>query len=217
MQLRDKQRSDLRIAIIGGGIGGAASALALKKQGIRAEIYEQAPLLAEVGAGIGLRPPTVQLFKDWGIYEQIEQKSDQSNYMEILGRNGEVKIKENWPVLTGNPEESWARLIHRADLLDTLLSQLPADSIHLNYRCQSIKQHENHAEIHFENGHSFEADLIIAADGIRSLTRSELINDVEPVYSGFHAYRTIISEDAALGMASEENNLRKYGDGRGQG
>jgi salicylate hydroxylase len=216
MRLKDQKMSKLRVVIIGGGIGGAATAVALKKQGIHAEVYEQAPVLAEVGAGIGLRPPTIQLFKEWGIYEQIEKKSCQSDYMEILTGNGEVKIKESWPVLTDNPEESWARLIHRADLLDTFLAQIPSDSIHLNHRCKSIIQHENYAEVHFENGHSIEADLVIAADGIRSLIRSKLISADKPVYSGFHAYRTIVSEEDTFGMAFDDNILRIYVDGQVQ-
>ena len=208
--------SELRVAIIGGGIGGAAAAVALKNQGIRAEIYEQASVLAEVGAGIGMRPPTVQLFKDWGIYEQIEKRSWQSDTMEILSGKGEVKVKESWPVLTENPEEKWARLIHRADLLNTFLEQLPADSIHLNHRYKSIIQHENYAEVHFENGHTIEADVVIAADGIRSRIRSQLISAEQPVYSGYHAYRTVISEEEAYGMSADDNTLRIYVDGQVQ-
>ncbi|WP_428911996.1 FAD-dependent monooxygenase [Niallia sp. Krafla_26] len=216
MLLKDKKMTELRVAIIGGGLGGAATAVALQKEGIRSEIYEQAPALAEVGAGIGIRPPTIQLFKDWGIYEQIEEKSCQSDYMEILAGNGEVKIKEHWPILTDNPDENWARLIHRADLLDTFLAPLPADSIHLNHRCKSIIPHENYAEVHFENGHSIEADLVIAADGIRSLIRSELIRADKPVYSGFHAYRAVVSEEDTFGMASDDNILRIYAEGHVQ-
>ncbi len=199
MCIKDKEKSELRVAIIGGGIGGAATAVALKNQGIRAEVYEQASVLAEVGAEIGMRPPTVQLFKDWGIYDEVKKKSSQSDYMEILGGNGELIMKENWPVLTDNPEERWARLIHRADLLDTFLAHLPSDSIHLKHRCKSIIPYDDYTEVQFENGHSIEADLVIAADGIHSRIRTELFSSDEPVYSGFHAYRTIVdTEDDAL-------------------
>lgn len=211
-----KKLSELRVAIIGGGIGGASTAVALQKEGIHADVYEQVPVIAEVGAGIGLRPPTIQYFKNWGIYEQIAKKSCQSEYMELLTGDGDVFIKENWPVLTNNLEERWARLIHRADLLDTLLEQLPSESIHLNHRCASIIHHENSAEVHFENGHTIEADLVIAADGIRSLIRSKLISADEPVYSGFHAYRTIVSKEDTFGMAFDDNILQIYVDDKVQ-
>lgn len=211
-----QSKAELRIAIIGGGIGGAAAAVALRNAGFCPEVYEQAPVLSELGAGIGMRPPTVQYFRDWGIYDQIEKVSCQSEYMEILSGYGDLLIKEKWPVLTNNAEERWARLIHRADLLETLLANLPAGSIHLNHRCASIVQHDHVAEVTFENGRSIEADLVIAADGIRSLVRSKLFSSVEPIYSGFHAYRTIVSKEGSFGMASDENILRIYVDGEVQ-
>lgn len=65
-----KSKSELRIAIIGGGIGGSSAAVALKAKGIRADVYEQAPALGEVGAGIGIRPPSVNCFKN-GVYMRI--------------------------------------------------------------------------------------------------------------------------------------------------
>ena len=62
-----KSKAELRIAIIGGGIGGTSIAIALNAKGIRADVYEQAPAFAEVGAGIGIRPPSVNCFKKWGL------------------------------------------------------------------------------------------------------------------------------------------------------
>ncbi|MED1605074.1 NAD(P)/FAD-dependent oxidoreductase [Cytobacillus kochii] len=209
-----KTISTIKVAIIGGGIGGAAAAIALHKQGIEVDVYEQAPIQREVGAGIGLRPPTIRYFKDWGIYDQIAKKSSESLYMEIIAGNGPVLIKEKWPVLTDNPEEQWARLIHRADLLDIFIAQLPKEKVHLSHRCHSIVENENYVEVLFENGHKIQADLVIAADGIRSIVRSKIFGDIQPVYSGFHAYRTIVDEDATIGMVSEENILRIYVDGQ---
>ena len=63
-------KKELRIAIIGGGIAGASAAVALNAKGIRADVYEQAPSFGEVGAGIGIRPPTVRCFKEWGFTKQ---------------------------------------------------------------------------------------------------------------------------------------------------
>ena len=66
-------KKELRIAIIGGGIGGASAAVALNAKGIRADVYEQAPSFDEVGAGVGIRPPTVRCFKKWGLYEALKK------------------------------------------------------------------------------------------------------------------------------------------------
>ncbi|MCU5031402.1 FAD-dependent monooxygenase [Bacillus thuringiensis] len=211
--LKNKRKSDLRVSIIGGGIGGLATAIALHNEGIHAEVYEQASALKEVGAGIGLRAPSMHLFKHWGIYEEIVEKSVQSDFMEVLTGKGTTIVKEQWPLLTEKSDEKWARLIHRADLLNTLISQLPPETIHLNHKCESIIEHENNVEIHFVNGDSISTDLVIAADGIHSVARSIFSNDA-PVYSGYHAYRTIVDQEDTLGLIPNDNTTRIYMDDR---
>lgn len=124
MRFKNKKMTDSKVVIIGGGIGGAA-AVALQAKGIRADVYEQAPVLKEVGAGSGVRPPTVNFFKKWGIYEDIEKVSARSEHMEIIAGDDQVLVKEAWPVLTEDKSDAYARLIHRADLLDTLIAHIP--------------------------------------------------------------------------------------------
>ncbi|MFC2947596.1 FAD-dependent monooxygenase [Virgibacillus sediminis] len=199
-----KNKSDLSVAIVGGGIGGAAAAVALHSKGIKANIYEQASDIRELGAGIGMRPPTVHFFKDWGIYEEIVQKSSISGYMAVLTAHGEVLVKEEWPVLTDNPKEDWARLIHRADLIETFFNQVPTENVHLKHRCKKVIEHEECVEIQFENGNRIEADLLIAADGIRSVVRQQIFSDVKPIYSGMHAYRTVLPEKEAFNLAPDD-------------
>jgi len=206
-------KKDLRIAIIGGGIGGASAAVALNAKGIRADVYEQAPSLDEVGAGVGIRPPTVRCFKEWGIYEAMEKVTTRSDFMEIIAGDDQVLIKEAWPVLTDDKSDAYARLVHRADLLDTIVGHIPADQLHLDHRCESVIDHGDYAEVKFANGKTIEADIVIAADGIRSPVRNHVLDPVEPVYSGYHAHRVLINIDEALGMASEENIVRIYVDG----
>ncbi len=207
-----KAKSELRVAIIGGGIGGAAAAVALSREGIRADLYEQAPVIKEVGAGVGMRPPSVHFFEKWGIYKEIESKSLKSDFMQVVTADGHVIVNERWPLLSDNPNETWARLIHRADLIETFLNQLPPDSIHLSHRLESITDHGNHAEIHFENGHSIEADLVIGADGIRSTIRSQLFSDKNPIYSGTHAYRAVVNNIEAFDLVPD-NSFKVFVDG----
>ena len=91
-------------------------------------------------------------------------------------------------MLTDDPNERWTRLIHRADFLDTLINAIPSDSLHLNHNVK-IFHHGDYAEIEFENGVKMEADLVVAADGIRSLTRNLFFSQAEPV---FHGYMPIV-------------------------
>lgn len=213
MGFKNKKMTDSKVVIIGGGIGGAAAAVALKAKGIRADVYEQAPVLKEVGAGIGVRPPTVNFFKKWGMYEDIEKVSARSDHMEIIAGDNQVLVKEAWPVLTEDKSDAYARLIHRADLLDTLIAHIPEDQLHLNHRLTEVIDHGVYAEVKFANGKTIEADLVIAADGIRSPIRDQTLNQHEPVYSGYLAHRALISTKSALGMASQDNVLRIYVDG----
>ena len=207
-------KSGLRIAIIGGGIGGTSVANALNAKGIRADVYEQTAQFSEVGAGVGMRPPSVNCFKKWGLYEDLEKVTTRSDLMEIIQGDDQVLIKETWPVLTEDKEDAYARLIHRADLLDTLISHIPDDQLHLNHRLTEIIDHDHYSELKFANGKTVEADIVVAADGIRSPIREKVFgHQHDPIYSGYHAHRVLISFEDALGMASEENILRIYVDG----
>jgi salicylate hydroxylase len=206
-----KSKSNLRIAILGAGIGGASAAVALRHAGFNTNVYEQASAIKEVGAGIGLRPPSIQYFTKWGLQEEIERVTHKSVQIEILSSQAEVVLKEQWPALTDDPNERWARLIHRADCLDTLINAIPSEYIHLNHKCKNIVRHGEYAEIEFENGTKVEADLVIAADGIRSLTRSLFFSQEEPVFHGYHAYRALVNEDETYDLATQDT-LRIFAD-----
>lgn len=209
-----KAKSELRIAIIGAGIAGASAAIALNKKGFQVDIYEQSSVLKEVGAGIGIRPPSVKCFDKWGITEDIYKVTKRSDNMEIITGDNHVFIKETWPVLTGDQSEAYARLIHRADLLEVLISHIRTEQIHLNHRLMEIIDHGDYAEVKFDNGKIIEADVVVAADGIRSPIRTQVIGQHEPVYSGYLAHRALIPMSEAFGMASEENIVRIYVNGR---
>lgn len=198
-----KSKSELRVVVIGGGIGGAAAAVALHNAGFKAHVYEQAREIREVGAGIGLRPPTIRFFEKWGLLNQIERVTHLSDYLEVLSEQGDLIIEEKWPVLTEDPNERYARLIHRADCLETLVNAIPKGYHHLNHRCVNITKYDGYAVVEFANGKKVEADLVVAADGIRSLTRSLFFSKNEPVFHHYHAYRALVNEVETFGLHSE--------------
>ena len=205
---------ELRIAIIGGGIAGASLANALNAKGIKYDVYEQAPEFSEVGAGIGLRAPSVQAMKKWGLFDDVERVTEESSRMQIVAGDDQIFIEETWPVLVdGDSVSINTRLIHRADLIDLLTAHIPQEQIHLNHRLVEIKETDSHIEVTFDNGKTIEADIVIAADGIRSPIREALVGNHEPVYSGYLAHRALIDFDEAEGMAMEDNTLRIYVDG----
>ncbi|MGW9136199.1 FAD-dependent monooxygenase [Streptomyces sp. NPDC055681] len=207
MQLSDLK--NLKIAIVGAGYGGAAAAKALSLLGADVTVYEQANQIREVGAGIGLRPSTMNRFRQWGVFDAIAKVSSPSDCFEILTATGEPMLKEAWPGIHDFAEETKTHLIHRGDFIDALLGVLPEGMVHLGHKLETIRERGDGSVLTFANGETVEADLVVGADGIKSVVRQQLFSDKGPVFSGEHAYRAVISVDDAYGMVVDDN-LRMY-------
>ena len=118
-------------------------------------------------------------------------------------------MKEEWPAVPGDTEGTKTHLIHRGDFIDALLGVLPEGMVHLGHKLEILEDKGDRSVLTFTNGTTVEADLVIGADGIKSVVRQQLFSDKGPVFSGEHAYRTVISVDDAYGMATDDN-LRMY-------
>src|SRR3954471_2065504 len=200
---------DLKIAVVGAGYGGAAVAKGLSLLGADVTVYEQAHQIREVGAGIGLRPSTMDRFRSWGIFDAIAAVSSPSDYFEILTATGEPIMKEAWPGIHDFAVETKTHLIHRRDFIDALLGVLPDGMVRLGSKLETIEDRGARSVLAFANGETVEADLVVAADGINSAVRRQLFSDKGPVFSGEHAYRVVISGEDAHGMVTDDN-LRMY-------
>lgn len=206
------QRSELKnlkVAIVGAGYGGAAAAKALSLLGADVNVYEQANQIREAGAGIGLRPSTMNRFREWGIFHTIAQVSSPSDRFEILTPTGGPIMEEVWPGIHDFAEVTKTHLIHRGDFIDALLGVLPEGMVHLGHKLETVQDKGDSSVLTFADGESVEADLIVGADGIKSVVRKQLFSDKSPVFSGEHAYRAVISMDDAHGMVVDDN-LRMY-------
>ncbi|WP_445525790.1 FAD-dependent oxidoreductase [Streptomyces cyslabdanicus] len=197
---------NLKIAIVGAGYGGAAAAKALSLLGAEVDVYEQANRIREVGAGIGLRPVTMNRFRQWGIHDAITKVTSPSEYFEILTATGDPIMKEAWPA---DGEQTHTHLIHRGDFIDALLGVLPEGMVHLGHKLERIEDEGDSSVLTFAGGKTVEADLVVGADGIKSVVRGQLFSGKGPVFSGEHAYRAVIPVDAAHGMVVDDN-LRMY-------
>ncbi|MFF5607452.1 FAD-dependent oxidoreductase [Streptomyces cellulosae] len=204
MQLSDLK--NLKIAVVGAGYGGAAAAKALSLLGARVDVYEQASGIREVGAGIGLRPSTMNRFREWGVFDEIARVTSPSDYFEILTATGDPIMKEAWPAAG---EQTQTHLIHRGDFIDALMGVLPEGMVHLGHKLERVEDRGDSAALTFTNGTTVDADLVVGADGIKSVVRQQLFSQKPPVFAGEHAYRTVISVDDAHGMVVDDN-LRMY-------
>ncbi|MFT2818246.1 FAD-dependent oxidoreductase [Leifsonia sp. A12D58] len=205
--MKSSEIKDLNIAIVGGGYGGASAAKALQSIGAEnVHVYEQASALAQVGAGIGLRPPSVELFRAWGMFDAIAAVSSPSDHLEIFSGDGkQMFASEEWPFLHAYKQVNHNRIIHRGDFIEALLGALPDGMVHIGHKLSTITDNGDHSTLVFENGETVTADLVIGADGIRSTVRNQLFSDKPPVFSGEHAYRTIISIEDAFGLVTDDN------------
>ncbi|MHA6511219.1 FAD-dependent oxidoreductase [Tessaracoccus sp. Z1128] len=207
--MQSSDLKNLKIAIVGGGYGGAAAAKALSLLGAQVDVYEQASSIREVGAGIGLRPSTMDLFRQWGIFDAIAKVSSPSDYFEILTADGHTIMQDSWPGMDDYEVKTHTHLIHRGDFIEALVGVLPEGMVHLGHKLESIKDLGDHAELTFTNGTTATADLVIGADGIKSTVRTQLFSDQQPVFAGEHAYRVVVDADAAHGLVVDDN-LRMY-------
>lgn len=200
---------NLDIAIIGAGYGGAAAAKALSLLGATVNVYEQAGQIREVGAGIGLRPSSMDQFRQWGIFDAIARVSSASDYFEILTATGDPIMKDEWPGMEEYDVKTHTHLIHRGDFIEALVGVLPDDMVRLGHKLERIEDRGEHSVLTFADGSTTHADLVIGADGIRSTVRRQLFSDQQPVFAGEHAYRAVVDTDAAHGLVVDDN-LRMY-------
>jgi salicylate hydroxylase len=211
--MKDKSEPNraLRAAVVGGGIGGISAACCLRRRGVEVTVFEQAKALGEIGAGVLLLPNGLRQLERMGLGNALAavgaKIGDGSRYYRA---NGTVV----GPIVTTD-STGWNGVygMHRADLLNTLAAKLPAEAVRLGHRCVGIVQTASSARLHFAHGDSFEADIVIAADGIHSTLQKYVVEPRPPEYSGFRAYRGLISREKLPGWP-EAAHMVWMGDGK---
>jgi 2-polyprenyl-6-methoxyphenol hydroxylase-like FAD-dependent oxidoreductase len=178
---------ETNIAIIGGGIGGVATAVALQHFGIRATIYERAAAIREAGAGMMLWPNATRVMRELGVLGDLIPLSGRSVNFLVRAQDGRVLMD----IPLGEFDVP-ALCIRRADLLDVLLRKLPADSIRLLHDFSHLNQSSASVRVHFKNGESAEHSALIGADGIRSAVRAQILDDIAPIHRGYTIWRGIV-------------------------
>src|ERR1051325_6929563 len=177
----------MRIAIIGGGIGGLTAALALRQFGFEPEVFEQAPALLEVGAAILMWPNAMRVFHRLGLVAAVLQHGNVLEQARWLNHDAK-ELNHFWLPKTELP----AIALHRAELQNVLLAGLPRASIHLDRVFKSFEQRVDGIVVHFDGGSSFDCDVLIAADGLHSRARAQLLNDGPATDRGYMAWRGVV-------------------------
>jgi salicylate hydroxylase len=188
-----------RIAILGGGIGGLATAGFLYRAGLTATVYEQAPELGAVGAGLVVSPNAVGLLRRLGHIDAFLEKAVPLDVGWEFRRwqDGKVLSAEQ---LTGRCEELYGErtyVAHRADLLDAVKASVPPGWLRLGKRCVEVQPNDSGGRLIFDDGSTIDADVLIGADGVHSVVRSAVAGAGPAEYSGMCAYRALVPMDDA--------------------
>ena len=181
------------MAIVGGGLAGLAAANALQTFGIKAEVFEQAPALGEIGAAVNASPQAVKALRAIGLGDKVAAVAYASPGIytrnmqtgEFLEFNDRHKSAARY----GAPYYSF----HRADLLDALASGLDHSATHLGHRLTGIEERSDRVALTFASSATVEAEFVIGADGIRSVIRQALYGADNPTYTGQMVWRALLN------------------------
>ena len=186
-----------KIVIVGGGIGGLAAALSLLKRGLDVEVYEQAPELKEVGAGIQISSNGTRVLYALGLEDALKRVQVLPSRRVI--RHWSTGETWNWFDLGATTAQRYGTphvMMHRGDLhgllADAVRAQKP-DAVKLGRRCAAISTDGDHAEVWFEDGESVRAAYVIGADGIHSKVRAGLFGADRPEFTGCVAWRGLVA------------------------
>jgi salicylate hydroxylase len=199
----------MKIAIIGGGIGGLSAALHLLRVGFDVQVYEQGPRITEIGAGIQISPNASRLLIRLGLKPALDaagvfpQAVHQRRWDDgsTLQRAPLGKLVEE---TFGAPYYHF----HRADLANLLAAALPAERVHVGHKLIDLEQKGERVVARFENGATVEADMLVGADGIHSKVRHIVFGPEKARFTGCVAWRGLVPAEtvAHLGIEVASNN-----------
>lgn len=161
------------IDIIGAGIGGLTTAIALEQKGIKTRIFEQAEQIKPVGAGIILANNAMQVYEKLGLRKEIEENGNPISSMNITKPNLKSLSKID---LTYFEQKHKTKniAIHRGTLQQILIDKLKSTEINLNHKLTSIVEKTNGYNLKFENGEQIQSSTILGADGLNSIVRQNI-------------------------------------------
>ena len=191
--------TDLPVLIAGGGIGGLAAALALVRQGFHVQVFEQAPEIGEIGAGIQLGPNAFHAFDALGVGDKARGRAVYTDYMvmhDAIDESlvGKIETGEAFRQRFGNPYA----VIHRADVHGALLEgavETGRVEFFTNTRIEKVEQDEAAQTVTAidQNGKRWVGQALIGADGGKSVVRAQYVND-PPRVTGHVVYRAVVDK-----------------------
>ncbi|CAG7589346.1 FAD-dependent monooxygenase [Rhodococcus opacus] len=177
------------VAVCGGGIGGLATAIALRKFGLDVTVYEQTRQFARVGADINLTPNAVRALDGLGIGPAIRESAARPQFR--ISRTWDTGAETSRLPMGDSAEQQYGApqlTMHRGDLMTALENRLPSGVVEMGRRVGGVAD----GRIEFTDGSSVSADVIVGADGIHSAVRTALLGREQPTFTGVVAFRAVV-------------------------
>jgi 2-polyprenyl-6-methoxyphenol hydroxylase-like FAD-dependent oxidoreductase len=162
---------NMKFTIVGAGIGGLTTAIALEQKGFEVEIFESFPEMKRMGAGLVLANNAMSVFQRLGLAETIYKNSNRISSLKLVDEKLDVLTEINMTSFEQKLGVHYAA-IHRGTLQEILLKNLKSTKLHLGKRLKYIEEYKDTIHLHFEDGMSHEANILIGADGIHSVVRN---------------------------------------------
>lgn len=198
----------MRAIVVGAGIGGLAATLSLRRAGCEVTLVEQAPRFTEIGAGIQLAPNATRVLRRLGLLDAVAARSVRPSRLSFRTWSDGGEICHY--ALGREAEDAFGApylQAHRADLHEALATAVPPGSVRLNSVAVGIDQDDRSATVTTAAGERLEADLVVAADGIRSSARRWLFGPDEALFSGTAAYRALLPAERVADLDLPEYAL----------
>ncbi|WP_353194156.1 FAD-dependent monooxygenase [Pusillimonas noertemannii] len=198
-------KSNTRIAVVGGGLGGLAAARLLQKAGVNAQVYEQAPSFLKLGAGIHISPNVMKVMRAMGIEKELEAVgSSPDRWRSRDGVSGEILFEIALGDIARQRFGASYLTVRRGDFHELMLNTLQSGTIHFGKKLVELNDDGHCITLNFEDGTTDEADLVIGADGINSKIREKLLGPERPNYTGDIAHRAMFSAKGLKGFESDQ-------------
>lgn len=177
----------MSVVIIGGGIAGLGTAIALRRVGIDATVYDRVPDLAasQVGAGLGMSYNATRVLRALGVLDDVTREGERGERFEFRTWKGD--LLSEWATDPGEVQ----LFTTREALYRVLVAALPPDKVVTGKNCVGFVEQDPYVMAVFDDGTTARGRLLIGADGLRSLIRTKLIGD-PPRYAGFSVLRCVV-------------------------
>jgi 2-polyprenyl-6-methoxyphenol hydroxylase-like FAD-dependent oxidoreductase len=180
-----------RFAVVGAGIGGLTTAIAMQKKGFNVTVFESAPSLKPLGAGLALAANAINGFSEIGIADDVLNAGSLLKKLMIKDDSGRVLAETDSEKVSKKYNTVNNFTIHRADLHEVLLQRF-SGNIHLGKGCVDFIHTSGGVKLIFEDGSSHETDYVVAGDGVHSIFRQKLLPESKPRYAGYTCWRAVI-------------------------